>query len=113
MFDVTVMALSKVAVWLTGKAGGEHGNQHTGGKVNNVNFATASKGNTTTYALRKLRKVTTWLTGRPGNPTGANQHSSGIVNNVNNSKRSVGNNATYALRKLRKDAPASKDTPDV
>lgn len=37
-----------------GKQGGDHGNQYTGGKHDNIMLAT--QGTSATYALRKLRK---------------------------------------------------------
>ncbi len=39
------------------KQGGDHGNQHTGGKVYNINLADdTAKGTSRSYALRRLRK---------------------------------------------------------
>jgi len=39
-----------------GKHGGDHGNQYTGGKIDNVQLATVPTGNSSTAALRRLRK---------------------------------------------------------
>lgn len=49
-------ALDALERAVQGKRGGDHGNQYTCGKDDNVIFATSNKGNSLDYALRRLRK---------------------------------------------------------
>lgn len=44
---------TEIDIATTGKQGGDHGNQYTGGKHDNIMVAT--QGTSATYALRKLR----------------------------------------------------------